>query len=68
MKSLKKPKTNIQIVQNSVLVKYRVFTEFFKDHYPSIFTDLCNFYREIMAGVYLNNYKTYLGEIYKLQI
>ena len=29
---LKKPKTNIQIVQKNVLGKYKVFTEFFKDH------------------------------------
>ena len=33
---LKKPKTNIQIVQKNVLSKYKVFTEFFKDHFPAV--------------------------------
>lgn len=33
---LKKPKTNIQIVQKNVLGKYRVFTEFFKDQSPQV--------------------------------
>lgn len=33
---LKKPKTNIQIVQKNVLIKYKVFTEFFKDQNPGV--------------------------------
>ena len=33
---LKKPKTNINIVQKNVLSKYKVFTEFFKDHFPGV--------------------------------
>ena len=33
---LKKPKTNIQIVQKNVLGKYKVFTEFFKDQDPQV--------------------------------
>ena len=66
--ALKKPKTNIQIVQKNVLVKYKIFMEFFKDYAPPVYTDLCNAYREIMAKVYLSNYKVYLSEIYKLQV
>jgi vacuolar protein sorting-associated protein 52 len=60
---LKKPKTNIQIMQKSVLGKYKVFTEFFKEQSPQIYTELCNNYREIMAKIYVNNYKAYLAEI-----
>jgi hypothetical protein len=37
---LKKPKTNIQIVQRNVLGKYRVFTEFFKDQNPQVQSQL----------------------------
>ena len=33
---LKKPKTNIQIVQKNVLGKYKIFTEFFKDQNPQV--------------------------------
>jgi len=33
---LKKPKTNIQIVQKNILAKYKVFTEFFKDQNPQV--------------------------------
>lgn len=50
-------------MQKNVLGKYRVFTEFFKQQSPQIYTELCNNYREIMAKIYVNNYKAYLSEI-----
>jgi len=37
---LKKPKTNIQIVQKNVLAKYKIFTEFFKDQNPQVYACL----------------------------
>ena len=33
---LKKPKTNIQILQKNVLGKYKVFTEFLKEQSPQV--------------------------------
>ena len=39
---LKKPKTNITIMQKNVLVKYKIFTEFLKEHYIEVYVDLCN--------------------------
>ena len=36
---LKKPKTNIQIMQKNVLGKYKVFTEFLKEQSPQVRLD-----------------------------
>lgn len=33
---LNKPKTNVNIRQKEVLSKFKVFTEFLKDHFPSV--------------------------------
>jgi hypothetical protein len=34
---LTKPKTNVQVMQKEVLAKFKVFTEFLKDHFPSVY-------------------------------
>jgi hypothetical protein len=65
---LKKPKTNIQILQKNVLLKYKIFTEFLKEHYLDIYVDLCNLYTEAMGKIYLTNFKTYVGETQKLTL
>lgn len=65
---LKKPKTNIQIMQKNVLLKYKIFTQFLKDHYLEIYIELCNIYSDIMGRFYFSNFKTYANEIYKLYI
>jgi vacuolar protein sorting-associated protein 52 len=65
---LKKPKTNIQIMQNNVLMKYRIFTQFLREHYLDVYVELCNIYSEIMGKIYFTNFKTYISEINKLMI
>ena len=58
--------TNIDIMQKNVLVKYKVFTEFLKEHYLEIYADLCKQYAEIMSKIYLNKFKTYFKEVEKI--
>lgn len=65
---LKKPKTNIQIMQKNVLQKYKIFTQFLKENYLEIYIELCNIYSDIMGRFYFTNFKTYSSEIYKLYI
>lgn len=65
---LKKPKTNIQIMQKNVLLKYKIFTQFLKENYLEIYIELCNIYSDIMGRFYFTNFKTYTSEIYKLYV
>ena len=66
IESLRKPKTNIQVIQKNVLCRYKVFNEFLKEHFMQYYTDVCNHYREVMAKIYKDNFKNYVGETYKL--
>lgn len=65
---LKKPKVDVQLLQKTVLLKYKIFTEFMKDHYLDIYVELCNLYTEAMSKLYLNNFKLYVGEIAKITL
>jgi len=33
---LTKPKTNLMVMQKEVLAKFKVFTEFLRDHFPPV--------------------------------
>ncbi|CAD8194932.1 unnamed protein product [Paramecium octaurelia] len=68
LNQLKKPKINIQQYQIQELVKYKIFTEFMKDHYLDIYVELCNLYTDAMSKLYLSNMKVYVAEIHKLTI
>jgi hypothetical protein len=37
---LRRPKTNYQILQQSVLMKYKSFASFLKDHGPEVFPEV----------------------------
>ncbi len=47
---LKKPKTNITIIQKNVLIVYKVFTEFLKEHYIDVYVDICNQYQDTLGN------------------
>ena len=63
---LKKPKTNIQIMQENALIKYKQLTRFLREHYLDVYVEICNLYSEIMAKLYLSYFKTYIQDIQKL--
>ena len=60
---LKKPKTNIQILQNNVLLKFKVFMTFLKDNYIDVFIEVCNLYTETMNRMYFSHFKAYIKDI-----
>jgi hypothetical protein len=63
---LKKPKTNIQIIQQNDLVNYRVFLYFLKEHNVDVFLEISQNYAKLMSKIYANNFKVYLGDLHKL--
>ena len=64
--NLRKPKTNFQILQESVLLKYKPLLSFLKDHSQETFVELTNYYSEVMSKIYIHLIKTYIKESRKL--
>jgi vacuolar protein sorting-associated protein 52 len=60
--------TNISIIQSNVLVKYRIFTEFLKEHYLEVYVELCQNYQDVMSKIYLNKFKGYIRDVEKLLV
>tara|TARA_B110000285_G_C14879221_1_gene493047 strand:- start:342 stop:674 length:333 start_codon:yes stop_codon:yes gene_type:complete len=52
MNNLRKPHTNFQIYQESILLKYKALVSFLKIHNQEVFQDLCEKYCEIMNILY----------------
>lgn len=66
MEALKKPRTNIQIIQQSVLLKFKELTRFLRSHGQGIYLEVSNYYCELMCGLYMGLFKSYITEISKL--
>ena len=52
MNNLRKPKSNFQIYQESVLLKYKPMVKFLREHNMETYIELTNIYSEIMDTVY----------------
>ena len=63
---LKKPMTNIQIIQQNVLLKYKGFLVFLRTHNQGIYFEITNYYSELMNKLYLFSFKTYISDIHKV--
>lgn len=66
MNNLRKPKTNFQILQESVLLKFKPLLTFLKEHSQETFVELTNYYAEVMQKIYNSLIKTYIKESKKL--
>jgi len=66
--SLKKPKTNLQILQQTVLVKFKFFNVFLRIHHPLVAEEVRQHYVATLRKVYLTQFKTYLTSLSKLQL
>jgi len=66
MEALKKPRTNTQIIQQNVLLKFKDLNKFLMNHAQGIFIEVSNYYCDLMCGLYLNIFKSYITEISKL--
>ena len=63
---LKKPQTNLQQIQSSVLLKYRSFYEFLAEVDPDVCAEVVSSYSSTMDKLYAHLVKTYADDIMKL--
>mmetsp|Transcript_80659 Transcript_80659/g.179204 ORF Transcript_80659/g.179204 Transcript_80659/m.179204 type:complete len:728 (-) Transcript_80659:56-2239(-) len=66
--TLKKPKTNLQILQRNVLVKFKFFTQFLAEHHPGVADEVKLHYIGTMSAVYLKQFRTYVSSLTKLEL
>ena len=61
--SLRKKMTNIQILQQSVLLKYKGLYHFLVEHAPEVAAEIREMYTTTMSAIYLRHVKGYLAEL-----
>ena len=61
MGSLKKKMTNIQILQQSVLLKYKGLYKFLVEHAPEVALEVKEAYTTTMSAIYLRHVKVRLS-------
>ncbi|XP_050238842.1 vacuolar protein sorting-associated protein 52 A [Mercurialis annua] len=66
--ALRKPKTNIQILQQSVLLKYKYVISFLKEHGKEIYTEVRAAYVDTMNKVFSAHFRAYIQALEKLQL
>lgn len=63
---LKRPKTNIQLIQQNKLAKYKMLLLFLRDHSQPIFLEIVQVYSETLNKIYNENLTLYIKELSKL--
>uniref|UniRef100_A0A0D9VVB5 Vacuolar protein sorting-associated protein 52 A n=1 Tax=Leersia perrieri TaxID=77586 RepID=A0A0D9VVB5_9ORYZ len=66
--ALRKPKTNIQILQQSVLLKYKYTIVFLKEHAKEIYAEVRAAYIDTMNKVLSAHFRAYIQALEKLQL
>lgn len=66
--ALRKPKTNIQILQQSVLLKYKYIICFLKEHGKEIYNEVRAAYIDTMNKVLSAHFRVYIQALEKLQL
>lgn len=66
--TLKKPKTNLQILQRNVLVRFKYCNTFLAEHHAAIAEEVKGHYVSTMSKVYLVQFRTYASSLSKLQL
>ncbi|GAB2298374.1 Vacuolar protein sorting-associated protein 52 [Dionaea muscipula] len=66
--ALRKPKTNIQILQQSVLLKYKYVILFLKEHGKEVYNEVRAAYMDTMNKVLSAHFRAYILALEKLQL
>jgi hypothetical protein len=66
--SLRRPRTNVSIIQQSVLLKFRFLPRFLARHAPEVLRDLKNEYGSALGRIYSQRLKGYLSAMERLQV
>ena len=64
--ALKRPKTNVQMLQQSSLMKYAPLLHFLQEEVPFVAEDIRNLYVETMGKTVFNLFKNYHSQLAKL--
>ena len=64
--ALTRPKTNIQMLQENVLLKYKELLLFLRENNQDVFVELCMSYTDIMSGIYLSHFRLYFSSLKRL--
>ncbi len=65
---LRKTKTNIQILQQNVLLKQKYMVTFLRQHGPEVFHEMRNAYVETLSRVLSSHFRSYLAALERLQV
>ncbi|KAL8513694.1 hypothetical protein ACS0TY_012982 [Phlomoides rotata] len=68
LNALRKPKTNVQILQQSVLLKYKYVILFLKEQGKEVYLDIRAAYIDTMNKVLSTNIRAYIQALEKLQL
>ncbi|XP_043719958.1 vacuolar protein sorting-associated protein 52 A-like isoform X2 [Telopea speciosissima] len=66
--ALRKPKTNIQILQQNVLLKYKYVILFLKEHGKEVYMEVRGAYIDTMNKVLSAHFRAYIQALEKLQL
>jgi hypothetical protein len=66
--ALRKPKTNVQVVQQTLLLKYAPLLQFVQSEAPAIGEELRAMYVESMGRTLLSLFKSYTAQLMKLDL
>ncbi|XP_016504959.1 vacuolar protein sorting-associated protein 52 A [Nicotiana tabacum] len=66
--ALRKPKTNIQILQQSILLKYKYILSFLKEHGKEVYLEVRAAYIDTMNKVLSAQFRAYIQALEKLQL
>ncbi|KAK6940405.1 Vps52 [Dillenia turbinata] len=66
--ALRKPKTNIQILQQSILLKYKYVVVFLKEHGKEVYNEVRGAYIDTMNKVLSAHFRAYIQALEKLQL
>jgi len=64
--SLRKPNTNVQIMQQSTLVKYKYFFHFIATYAPEVSLEVSRNYADTMSKIFTAHFKNYIQVLAKL--
>ncbi|GBG65955.1 hypothetical protein CBR_g54934 [Chara braunii] len=66
--ALRKPKTNVQILQQNVLLRHKYLATFLREHGKEIYPEIRNAYVDTMGKVLCAHFKTYIQALMKVQL
>lgn len=66
--ALRKPKTNIQILQQNVLLKYKYLVAFLRQHGREVYAEVRAAYVDTLSRVLSSHFRAYLAALERLQV